>query len=417
MKKLLVFLMIMATLFSLCACGGGDTKPTEESKPVITDVAEPYTQAMLDAIPIATADMTMEQLRQICVDFMRYQVTIPWAPSKEVYYNYSGEKYLTLPAMQVVGGMPYITLCQGSIYNFLHFYDESNGYVDMDAVFALGDTWEKIFGNQCSGATYWAWARVCNTVSYKYTSDMTSMFGCYPVGPHTIPAGVLDFGNGAYNTTQICKLNGEQVMYESYAAALPADGFVQCEDAGHVQMASAAPNVVRNADGTIDGEKSTITLLDQWPNSSKGTQSNGKDIYYMGGPEGTFTFAKLYEKGYLPFTFAEFLGTDPVEKGEVGSNVATATVTPNRLKGMQLSSNYPITNGTTTIKDAEGKVLYTAITFAPTSNIKKNFGIGVSLDMDVVNKLANGTNTVEIVLQIGTGEKLVAYSGTLVPNT
>ena len=50
-----------------------ETKPT---KPVKSNVAEPLTWEKLNAIPVANASMSTDELRKICTDFMRLQLSL-----------------------------------------------------------------------------------------------------------------------------------------------------------------------------------------------------------------------------------------------------------------------------------------------------------------------------------------------------
>ena len=68
---------------------------------------------------------------------------------------------------------------------------------------------------------------------------------------------------GAELAAELRKLaaeNGEQVMFESYALIQPADGL---NNQGHIRLASSTATVVRNEDGTINGEKSWMLYCDQ----------------------------------------------------------------------------------------------------------------------------------------------------------
>ena len=68
------------------------------------------------------------------------------------------------------------------------------------------------------------------------------------------------------NTPSVCNANGKQIMYESYAQLKPADGlYTQYNEAknSHMRMVAAAPTVVLDEAGNIDGLQSFVTYLDQ----------------------------------------------------------------------------------------------------------------------------------------------------------
>ena len=109
MKKLALFIVALM-LFVLCACGGNTQIPPETTvatePKVKTDVAEPLTWEKILAIPVANDDMTEEELRQICLDALRLQLTFGWTPNVETYYHNSMYEKTFYPG-KVYGGIPY----------------------------------------------------------------------------------------------------------------------------------------------------------------------------------------------------------------------------------------------------------------------------------------------------------------------
>ena len=70
MKRVICMILLLGMVFSLTACAKTeDPASAEPAAPAKKLVPKPMTWEDIDAIPIATADMTEEQLRQICVDF------------------------------------------------------------------------------------------------------------------------------------------------------------------------------------------------------------------------------------------------------------------------------------------------------------------------------------------------------------
>ena len=110
MKRLFSVILCLCMFVSLCACGGNTAEPVETTKPAApkekTNVAEPLTWEKINAIPIANDSMTEEQLRQICIDTFRLQLTFGWTPSESTDYN-SGMSDKTFYKGQVYGGPPY----------------------------------------------------------------------------------------------------------------------------------------------------------------------------------------------------------------------------------------------------------------------------------------------------------------------
>ncbi len=408
MGKTLSVIMALALLFCFTACGVPAQEP-EETKDTL--VANPLVQDRLNRIPVATGEMSVQQLRRICLDFMRLQLSFPWKPSTDFFYQ-NKKKSITIPADKVIGGMPYISQSKGSIYNFLHFYSEEDGTFDAAYAMSLKQPYMKVIANQCSGSAYWAWARVSNRVRYMKTASMLAVNGCIPVGDYYIDPNIRDFGADKVATKDICKANGRQVMFASYAKLLMADGVVHYNSGGHVMMVALDPTVVYNDDGTIDGEKSYLTLLEQTSAFTEDTQSNGKPISVQGGINFTFTFEKLFTSGYLPFTIPEFLGTDPVEKAEVSTNLPASGVYMETLSTLTVRSNYPISYVTVAVKDRNGAEIYSCHVYTMDLNVYDFAPIrGEYLNLEELSAFANGLHTVEISAMVGTGETLTAYSG------
>ena len=415
MKKLLSMILSLCLLFGLCACGGNGEEATPTTVPapkVETNVAEPLTWEKINAIPIADDSMTEEQLRQICIDTFRLQLTFGWTPNVTTDYN-SGMSDKTFYAGQVYGGPPYQSGRFGNIYKWMYFYDEENGMLDLTGG---QDTLAKIC-NQCTGGAITGWSRVVNTMNFKDTGGINETAGCLRVGPYTYDESIKYYTQR--DTYQICADNGAVTMWESYAALKPADGIVNFKlnnnggGTGHVRMVSSV-NVVRTSDGTIDGLKSTITYLDQWAEYYNAVQSNGIPYEVEGGVDIVMTFMDLMNNGYLPFTFAELIKQDPVEKAVVTLSVSGDSVKSSDLARASIKSNYIMSDITVSIVDANGKEVYhnDAILF---STLMPYEGVvNVAAPKAELDKYADGTHTVTVSSRVGTGEKVVAYTGTLV---
>ena len=130
--KRLALLSIAIILLFVCACGANEQTPSQTTEPttakIQTDVAEPLTWEKILAIPVATDDMSEQELRQICLDALRLQLTFGWTPNVETYYHNSMYEKTFYPG-KVYGGIPYNSRCFGNIYKWMYFYDEENGSV------------------------------------------------------------------------------------------------------------------------------------------------------------------------------------------------------------------------------------------------------------------------------------------------
>ena len=188
-----------------------------------------------------------------------------------------------------------------------------------------------------------SWNRVCNTLTYGGTSNALQKNGCIRVGPYTYDDAMSSYNEKS--TNNICKGNGESIMYESYAMLKPADGIVCSQNnSGHLRMISGKPNVVRNPDGTIDGWNSTVTYMDQISNWSASTQANGQPYEIQGGLDITISFYALYRDGYIPFTIAELNKQNAVESGKASLNHKGANISVEQLAGAKITGNYAVSS-------------------------------------------------------------------------
>ena len=305
-----------------------------------TAVPQMDLRAQLEAIPIANASMTEEQLRQICLDYIRLETEFPFKFREDFVYTVESQKRARrLLGGKIYGGMPYVTRGAGNLYRIAEIYDPATG--ELDATSDLFDN-IRLFGNACSGAASMAWARVVSSAYLGYTMFMTEANGFLPVGPYRYSKeNVTQFirTEGGYNCRTICQENGEQTMFESYAMMKPADGLV-CN--GHVRMNSVVPTVVRNADGTIDPDASFTYVREQvcyvGHRNHLRVAPDGSHYTAQGRVEYHNTFRQLLTEGYIPFTFAEFQDPTLVRPARI-----RLAVEP-ELKERVLSANYAISD-------------------------------------------------------------------------
>lgn len=390
------------------------SKETEESSASLKPLNKPLTMVDIDAIPIATGEMSSDQLRQICVDYFTLQLTFPWKCSEPLEYTIkSTGKEVVFEAETAFAGFPYVTNATGNLYRLMKYYDPETGYITIE-----GDpqNFVQYFGNQCSFGAGWAWARVCNNTSFTNTVSCTPANGCKSLGPYVCDQTAKKNSD----TLGTCEENGEQTMYESYALCLAADGLVTNFNKGgkkgnHVVMVREAALVVRDGSGRIDGEKSTVTILDQTLTDLQEheTEENGV-LLRQGNIAKVRTFADLYKAGYLPFTFEEFHGLAPVEKSEItakGYELPADNLSLAKLQSVTLVSNYYISDVQMKIFDGEGKEVYHKWMPFPTEKTYSYRFISL-LNQGEVKKLAERQDTVlALYVRLGTGELITVYEG------
>ncbi len=421
MKRFSALFLAIITMLSLFSCASEKEIETEDTKKPVSEekkeedytypkVCDTLTLEALESIPIAKSTMTESELRQICLDYFYLQLSFAWTPSKDIKYTIvSSGSRVTLSRGKVYGGLPYVTDAEGNLYRVFDFYDPKTGII---TPCAADQDFAEIFGNQCSYGSFWAWSRVVNTVKYNITHTITAANGVIPVGPYTYDKeAVKSFKTK--NTNDICADNGKQTMFQSYAAMKPADGLVHYDEAGHVIMCASKPDIVYKSDGvTIDGEKSTVKIMDQNAGWTAATQSDGSYYEVQGGIYTKKTFSKLFSSGYLPFTFAEFQGTDPVEDGEASLDLADGKNTINDIKNSTLKANYPLSHLHVKVLDEKGKGKYRYVSRIKKINVHETEMTNSIFPMSL-EKFADGKHTLEISCFMGNGEKITVFSDTV----
>ena len=371
-------------------------------------VPHPLTKQDLDSLPTATAKMTEDELRDVCVRFFELSGTFQWTPSDSVsYVNLSNT--LSFQRGVVYGGLPY-THSSLSIYSFLDHYDEETGVLDT-APYKMA--FDGAFGNDCADALFWAWARISNTISFTGTKNMQPARGCLLLGDYRYDTSISSFQRLG-GTVKICEENGEQTMFKAYSLLKKADGVVCWNEpnGGHAMMV-IENETVSNADGTVNGDESRVTVIEQ-VSSLTPTDQDGVSVLVECGYHNTVTYSDLFSKrGYLPITIAELAGTDPVEKAEAILEVAE-NADFDTLTAAELKTNYRLAKVDFTIQDASGALLYSWV-----KNGSEDTMYSVRMS-DVLSRAAirrslkgEGPYTLNITATVGTGETLDVYTGVI----
>jgi len=291
----------------------------------------------------------------------------------------------------------------------MDYYDSETGILNVSlptADFAIE------IANNCIIGAYWGWGRVVNTIDFYMTGTLTQKHGCIPVGPYTYDT-TIDSWSEEYGTTAVCEANGEQTMYESYAALQPADGLCVHSPGGHVRMVSQTPVVVRKEDGTIDPAQSYVLYIDQGSSWSTIQLEDGTEVERQGDVDRKAYFYRLYKEGYLPFTFAEFQGTDPVEEATASLDYTESIATAEQLSAATITTNYGISNLFLELYDDQGELLYKMdfhrFVYHQYSMSIKDI-IKPSELTDIID--ADGVKA-KVSARVSTGQIITAWEGTL----
>lgn len=420
MKKLAILLLVA---FCLWGCANS---PSEGKEPVSAyhstgeyiDLGnDRMTLESLSKLPVKHSAMTTDEAREAVVAFWRYCKTALWIPDEryDIYLEEDGVSVLKrwMEPGKVYAGMPYITTGAGNIYRLFDFMDPQTGVVDISEA----GKYPVLLGNVCSTGCYWAWARVMNSADYSWSQYSVYQKGSLPVGSYTYDLNLLRFHQeGDQGTDDICRANGQQVIYESYAAMEIADGLVtHWEKNGHIMMCSIAPVVVRNEDGTIDGENSYLHIIEQGGRWDPGVSAGGIAYEYEYSLDKKFTFQKLWESQYIPFTFGELNGTDPIEDTEVAFSYSGETITEKKLFSAKVTSNYHISDVYVYIYDKAGNEIFKHVVrarFTSEKEVKISKVVGLTYTWGAWENVSEG-DTVKVEVQLATGERPTVYTGTI----
>ncbi|MBR2635043.1 MAG: hypothetical protein IKD31_05640 [Clostridia bacterium] len=423
---------------------------------------------MLETVPLANANMTEAELRDVVLKFMKVQLTFAYTPdfgdnydeSSYTYYIknlkslYGGQEgtRITFEEGKAYGGVPYKGNTCGTIYRWLPFYEEETGFMDWEPIINSqrlnwknadnGEIWpnvgSSVFGNSCSSACFWAWGRVTNQLKGPWCASWLPSNGYVQVGDYQLGAD----NKRAEGNDAILAANGRQKMYQAYAQVKAADGFVSD---GHATMAISDAHVVYNANGTINGTESYVLIAEQkasflTASPAKGgvdlyspMNSEGATYRIMGNWPGTivnekvkemkWNFVYLFDTGYLPFTIPEFSGADPVEKAEASMSHPSETIKFHTIKAKTITSNYCISDVTINVKNKDGKIVYSGF-YCPTGVPSKTVSLEGALLNNVIYKnkgainlalsgYTDGNYTLEVQCRVSTGELFTVYTGTI----
>ena len=430
MKRILCLILAALLLLSLVACGGETEEAPKETTYVskyvsekgFTELHDKVSWEGINAIPVKKPNMDIDEARQICVDFFRYAKTATWIPDADygiwadATLDHTDPPKRHLDNGVVYGGLPYISWGTGSIYRLMDFIDEETGVVDVTSAGAE----PLYFGNQCANGAYVGFARVINSAAYGITAKMVHKDGFLRLGDYTYADDLKQYTKD-YNTTKIISENleakGEDVMYEAYALLQHGDGLVYWTTAGHVIMVATDPVVVRGADGRIDPAQSYLTIIDQGTQFYSATGPNGDQYQYQESVDAKKTFLQLLSGNYLPFTFAEWLGTDPIEETEVTFSHQGDTITREQLFGSTVTTNYYLFDIYAQVFDNYGNEVYKVAVRSGRANTRQLSFKPEGEDVDTWGSLDNLSDkreyTVKVYCQIGTGERPVLWEGKL----
>lgn len=302
---------------------------------------------------------TTDALRQMAVRCMRDQLEIMWRAPRDLIFTTrpgkwvatSKEKTTAYLEGKIYHGLPYVRAGTG-LPQWYEYYDQTTGMLHFPGD---GKQLWLTLGHSCASCVVYSWYSVCTSLGGLFAQRMmVPSNGCFPVAPLKVPEDIETYLE--YPTDKIIEDNGKAVLFEAYANVKPADA-LNTQPNNHVMMAIAPAHVVRAEDGTIDPERSYITIQDQRSGNKKHESGfyeyleNGIVERYTGRFSFDMSFQRLCDEGYIPLTTAEFMGLKPYEKA-----TAAFDGNPDTLDGVlagSITANYPICVVRVTLFDHE----------------------------------------------------------------
>ena len=376
--------------------------------------AEETTQTMTEEEKAAI----LKERRDTVYNTMMSMANILWRASEDITYYFATSK-VTIVKGRLYRGIPY-THARGNLNSFMDYLSEPNEkgeYTMIGATAELfdGGSQHARIGNDCSGAASVAYGSVSATTKNVGANTVSVNNGFVRVGNYK------SYDNTNYRSKEDCIENGHQVMFESYALAQYAD-LVSCET--HTMMTQNV-NVVRNEDGTIDGDLSTMTVVHQNPDPIRNNryfasgpyseENYGEKVYRTFLIDDVWSFNKLFDSGYLPYTCIELIDPAPIPEVQVTDTIqdhSFATILDGTIKANRLMEGV-----TMTITDDKGEVIqqgtarvYRADASSTNSNMYYNMNqLKVESPMKIqgflnINQLGVGNYHCRVDVRLMTGQ-------------
>ena len=378
---------------------GGSTRLTSGGLPVKSSYS-----AYLEELRKKTANLVqtkannVAERRSLAEGTMRTMLTLRWSPAQDTSYSLSktGGTDYTLRADRVYAGVPY-TYAAAGLEAFLYLTSSAKD----DGTLVIGVTQDLLsgsstytrVGSDMVDTLIQAWNKVSASVYVRSVDDMIPANGVLPVGTWQIPQASGSgsssdpstefpvgqggeaqnnlYSDGSLNgdTDDICLYNGEQTMYAAYALLQKGDALIR-NTSGSDAMMAVSVSVVKNADGTIDGAASTVTVLRQTISNFTGEVKSG-DVYVIGDVDKVFTFQDLYTNGHIPVTVKELCdGSELDAEVSIRDSIASDAYTKANIYKGYISSTRRVAMVNITITDPAGTEVANSTHLAVQSDLR-----------------------------------------------
>ncbi len=396
MKKLAILIISAILLCFFVSCGneavknpaesgnetvGGDVVETNDENPGTVSnepkrLSEEEKAKFFKVVEFSLPD----DFRQAVVDYMFKCAEIEWV-AKEDYsstkdYNSWGVG-LSYKKGTVYHGVPYASYTT----NYQQF---SNAIVDGQYL-PNNFEYDQQYGLGCTSSI---------TVAFQQFApyDVTSREW---IPGHTKfifdKVGEYDTKENPTNTkTDICAINGQEKMSTAYSQVQKGDIIYCVSDLAnwkwHARLIVEEPTIVKNGVGKIIPSRSYVTCIESTNSFDKSRTDGVNTTWYVNH---TYTFEKLFDNGYVPYTLKEY--SKPLSEIEVpylglDTEITSELLSKGMLTGM-VKSNFPILYVTGEILDKDGN----RVEYKECGNLDRTYKFGVRNNFgSLFNKLEKG---------------------------
>ena len=325
MRKIVYILLAISLIFAGCS------QPADPTAPTIEEGFQAQ-QPTLSATEPQDPDQILAYRRDLVEAEMRRCMSTLWTPAEDITYlvKETDEEPLTMVAGRIYQGLPY-THASASAYSFFTYASAQ----DEDGVYTIsGLTGTSLAGGilarqgcDCADTVLWAWGKISNSFTARYTAEMTEVYGIVKVGDYE-----CDIPKFTTTTKPICKENGEDVMFAAYEKMQKGDALVLYTKSAGGHAVMVVDTIIRYTDdGKIDGENSYAIIIEQQPASQRELASYynediQKTVYICGAVDSCWSFNTLFSKGYMPVTCKELVDPSPLQAESVRFSHPNATM-------------------------------------------------------------------------------------------
>ncbi len=316
-----------------------------------------------------TEDPPLSEMRERVVSYYRDLLSIRWTPEETMDFS-SDKETLIYEAGKTYAGLPYANQMDSTL-------EEMMGWME-DGVYVGPKTFKTVIGVDAASSITAAWALVSPSVAYTYSKEMLPGNSYGPVAVGSYDPGERTSLDDAKTTLAIIADSDPDVIYESYAAALPGDALLyRYGTTGASVMVMERPVVVRN-DGKIDPDASTISILSVKSVLWYDEEGVGHTSY-----EESYTFTELIEKYYVPISTPELV-SERTEDPEfsLSDELTEEQILENEGLYGTLHSNYRIFS-VTAVLSSSGETVSETVRYPV--NTVNNKMVGNTFDLSELN--------------------------------